>query len=52
MCIDGAVVANNPAWYAYMMADKFYKKDNIRVISLGTGEKPFKPIDANSFSKA
>ena len=51
LLIDGGVIANNPGWYAYQMADKFYKKDNIRMISLGTGEKPFEQYEASTFTK-
>lgn len=33
------------------MANKIYGKKKIRVVSLGTGEKPFKPFDPNDVSK-
>lgn len=43
--IDGGIIANNPALNSYTIAKKFRHKKNIRVVSLGTGEKPFKPFD-------
>jgi patatin-like phospholipase/acyl hydrolase len=49
--IDGGIICNNPAFYAYQIANKFYEKKNIRVISLGTGENPFKEFDASATSK-
>jgi len=48
--IDGALVANNPGFYAYEMSRVLKGKKKIRVLSLGTGEKPFKPVtDSKSF---
>jgi len=41
MQIDGGIIGNNPAFYAYEMAKNFYKASDIRVLSLGTGEKPY-----------
>ena len=35
--IDGAVICNNPSFYAYMISHIFNKKRNFRIISLGTG---------------
>lgn len=50
--IDGGVICNNPALYAYEFARLLLGKSKIRVLSLGTGEKPFKKFkDAASFSK-
>lgn len=49
--VDGAVICNNPALYAYEMASKIYKKKNIRLLSLGTGEPPFKKQDPETFGK-
>ena len=46
MLIDGGVIFNNPAMYAYEMARILKKKKNIRVLSLGTGEKPHDPFPA------
>jgi patatin-like phospholipase/acyl hydrolase len=39
--IDGGIICNNPAMYAYEMAVYLYNqnKNDITVISLGTGEK-------------
>lgn len=39
--IDGGIICNNPALYAYQMASSLKGKKNIRVLSLGTGEKVF-----------
>jgi len=41
--IDGMMIANNPAFYAYQTARLFNKKKNIRMLSLGTGVNPFTP---------
>lgn len=35
--IDGGVICNNPAFYAYETARSLRGKDNIRIMSLGTG---------------
>lgn len=42
LLIDGGTIFNNPAMYAYEFARIIKGKKNIRVLSLGTGEKPFK----------
>jgi len=42
LLIDGGVIFNNPGMYAYEFARILKQKKNIRVLSLGTGEKPFK----------
>ena len=36
--IDGGVICNNPAMYAYQMAKDMHSKKNVRVMSLGTAE--------------
>jgi patatin-like phospholipase/acyl hydrolase len=46
--IDGGIICNNPSMYAYQMAYYFHGRRNIRVLSLGTGEKEFEKIDAAS----
>lgn len=40
LLIDGGVICNNPAFYAYEIAKELYKESDIRIISLGTGEPP------------
>jgi len=35
--IDGAVICNDPAFYAYLAASELNKHPDIRVLSLGTG---------------
>ena len=42
--IDGGIICNNPALYAYQMARVFNKKDKVRILSLGTGENPFTQV--------
>ena len=37
--IDGGVICNNPAMYAYQMATDMYKEKKVRVMSIGTAEK-------------
>ena len=50
--VDGGVICNNPAYYAYQMATKIYGKNKVRVLSIGTGEPPFKPVEPEKFGKA
>lgn len=35
--VDGGIIANNPSMYAFIFASEFHKKENIRIISIGTG---------------
>ena len=42
--IDGGIICNNPALYAYQFAKIFNKKSKVRILSLGTGENPFKTL--------
>ena len=50
--IDGGIICNNPAMYAYQMARGLRGETKIRVLSLGTGEKTFTPIKTvNDYSK-
>ena len=42
--IDGGIICNNPALYAYEMSKYFHEHKKIRVMSLGTDEKPFQKI--------
>lgn len=51
MQIDGGIICNNPAFYAYMTAKHLHKHKNIRILSMGTGEKPFTKKDPNSLNK-
>ena len=44
MLIDGGVVANNPSLYAQLMSRYLLDHDDVLMISIGTGEKPFKKI--------
>lgn len=48
MLIDGGVVANNPSLYAEMMARYLFDQDEVIMISIGTGDKPFKKIKSAS----
>lgn len=50
MQIDGGIICNNPAFYAYQIARVFDERKNIRVLSIGTGEKPFATINAKTVS--
>jgi patatin-like phospholipase/acyl hydrolase len=49
--IDGGIICNNPALYAYNMATKLNNKSKIRILSLGTGEKKFNRFAAQSLSR-
>jgi patatin-like phospholipase/acyl hydrolase len=42
--VDGGIICNNPSLYAYQVAKLLNKKKNIRILSIGTGEKPFIPF--------
>ena len=50
--IDGGVICNNPGLYAYNMAKYFGGHKKIRLVSLGTGEKPFTKKDPEQMDKA
>jgi hypothetical protein len=39
--IDGAVICNNPALFAYQHAKYLKGKKNIRVLSIGTGSASY-----------
>eukprot|EP00347_Sterkiella_histriomuscorum_P004105 403361733 len=49
--IDGGVIANNPAFYAYLHSKYANKQEKIRVISIGTGEQAGKNLDPKSVDK-
>ena len=49
--IDGGLICNNPSLYAFELANVFHKKEKVRILSLGTGEKEFKPITGGSWTK-
>lgn len=36
--IDGMFVSNDPSYYAHIISTDFNKKENIRILSIGTGE--------------
>jgi len=42
--VDGGIICNNPSLYAYQLAKLLNRKENIRILSIGTGEKPFIPF--------
>jgi len=48
--IDGGVIANNPALYAYIHANEISNHDAVRMVSLGTGTKQVTPIDPQEMS--
>ena len=43
LVIDGGIVANNPSFFAYMIATHLHKKDKVRIISLSTGIDHYDP---------
>lgn len=43
--VDGGVICNNPALNAFTLANLLHGHQNIRVLSLGTGELPFTKLD-------
>lgn len=42
--VDGGIICNNPSLYAYQLAKILNDKTKIRILSIGTGEKPFIPF--------
>jgi len=49
--IDGGIICNNPVMFAYQMAkDLNMVKEEIRIISLGTGEEPLVEINPKDVS--
>ena len=48
--IDGGVICNNPAFYAYQLARGLRGETKLRLLSLGTGELPFTPVDADKMN--
>ena len=53
--IDGAIICNNPALYAYILASELHDKKKVRLLSIGTGDDTKPEIDlhdAKSYSKA
>ena len=36
--VDGGIIANNPSMYAFIFASEMNKKENVRVVSIGTGQ--------------
>lgn len=54
MLVDGEIIANNPAMYAFVFASESVKtKKPIRVISLGSGDNPppvLNPTNVNVFT--
>jgi predicted acylesterase/phospholipase RssA len=50
--VDGGVICNNPAYYAYQITKSFNDvSKKVRLLSLGTGEKSFTKIDPKSVHK-
>ena len=36
--VDGGVICNSPALYAYFIAKEFNNEDQFRIVSIGTGD--------------
>ena len=49
--IDGGVIANNPSLYAFILATEFHNKENIRIVSVGTGTQNITFIDPTKISQ-
>ena len=49
--VDGAIICNNPAMYAFMMAKYLKRKSPIRLVSLGTGHDSKAMNDAKEKQK-
>ena len=50
LLIDGGIICNDPAMYAYQLAKNMHNEKKVRVMSVGTGEKPFKTVDAKTMN--
>ena len=48
--IDGGIICNNPSLYAYEISKDLNQKENIRLVSIGTGEKTFTKVDPESMN--
>jgi patatin-like phospholipase/acyl hydrolase len=48
--IDGSIVTNNPSLIGYSLASKYYKDEEISILSIGTGVNSL-PIDGKTSSK-
>jgi hypothetical protein len=48
--IDGGTICNNPTLYAFEMSRLLYGHKKTRVISLGTGQIPFRPVSTKNFT--
>mmetsp|Transcript_4126 Transcript_4126/g.6982 ORF Transcript_4126/g.6982 Transcript_4126/m.6982 type:complete len:291 (-) Transcript_4126:43-915(-) len=44
--IDGGIICNNPSLYAYEIAKDLRNHKKIRLLSIGTGEKSFSPLES------
>lgn len=44
MLIDGGPIANNPSMYTYIYSKYLEDHNDILMISIGTGSKPFKKV--------
>lgn len=49
--IDGGIIANNPAMYAYIHSKYANKQDKIRFVSIGTGTTQPTALDSSSVTK-
>lgn len=45
MFIDGGVFCNNPAGWGFVLAGTKVKGENVRIVSVGTGEAEIKEVD-------
>ena len=50
LLVDGGIICNDPAMYAYNLAFNMHNETKMRVMSIGTGEKAFNKVDANSMN--
>lgn len=51
LVIDGGIIGNNPALFAYLMQNKIKKKTPIRIWSMGTGILEMKPVLADGMTR-
>ena len=49
--IDGGVIANSPSFYSYLHAKYTLGENNVRLVSIGTGEKQPRAINSDDVNQ-
>jgi hypothetical protein len=48
--VDGAIIADNPSMYAFLIASEMNTEKNIRVISIGNGKSAIEKLNPDNVS--